>query len=229
MNIDPRASVAGFPILAVRNFLRTGAESSTDDFSTAFGSSAPEARERLICALLDAGYIVPDEVATNLWRCTPGGERLAYARATRPISRATAERKLQEFLTRVAAVNQSRDYAHRVKRAYVFGSFISTDSERIGDLDLAVELARRESDQTKQCKLEQRCISRALADGRHFGTFIEQIYWPEHAVYRYLKGRSTAISLHTAHEILREGWDARLIFEDLGQGTRSGATAPDEA
>ncbi|HZS02491.1 MAG TPA: hypothetical protein VFE37_27500 [Chloroflexota bacterium] len=229
MNIDPRTNIAGFPILAVRNFLRTGAEYSADDFSTAFGSSSPEARERLICALLDAGYIVPDQGATNLWRCTPGGERLAYARATGRISRVTAERKLQEFLTRVAAVNQSRDYAYRVKRAYVFGSFISTDSERIGDLDLAVDLAPRESDQVEQRKLEQRCISRALADGRRFGTFVEQIYWPEHAVYRYLKGRSTAISLHTAQEILREGWEARLIFEDLGQGTRSGTVAPGEA
>jgi predicted nucleotidyltransferase len=214
VNIDPKADIAGFPILVIRNFLRSRAEYSTDDFSTAFGSSPP-ARERLICALVDAGYIVPDEGATNLWRCTASGERLAYARATRPISRATAERKLQEFLDRVAVVNRSPDYAYKVKRLYVFGSFISTNNDRIGDLDLAVELAPRESDQAQQDQLEHRCISRALAEGRHFGTIVEETYWPRHAVYRYLKARSTAIGLHEAQEILREVWEARLIFEDV--------------
>jgi len=221
VNLDPKATIGGFPFLAIRDFLKSRAEYSVDDFSRAFGSS-PAAGERLIPALLEEGYIMPDEHATNLWRCTARGERLAYSRATRPISRATAKRKLEEFLNRVALVNQSPDYAFRVNRAYVFGSFISTDNERIGDLDVTVELAPRESDQAKQHELEKACIARASADGRYFGTIIEQIYWPHNAVYRYLKARSTAISLHEAQEILREGWECSLVFEEVQQSGRAG-------
>src|SRR5947208_5083131 len=83
-----------------------------------------------------------DRVAGPWYELTDQGTRLAQASAAAPLRRATAERKLREFMARVEQVNQSEEFAYRVNRVVLFGSYL-TDAERVNDIDVAVELAPR--------------------------------------------------------------------------------------
>lgn len=80
-----------------------------------------------------------DRSAGPWYELTDEGTRFAQASAAAPLRRATAERKLREFIARVEQVNQSDEYAYRVTRVVLFGSCL-TDAERVNDIDLAVEL-----------------------------------------------------------------------------------------
>lgn len=66
-------------------------------------------------------------------------------RRRKPLRRETAERLLSELLDRITALNSDPRFLARVQKAVVFGSY-NGETERIGDLDVAVQLVRREAD-----------------------------------------------------------------------------------
>src|SRR3989442_8988969 len=108
--------------------------------------------------LLKLGFVerLPDTRREVLYTRTLAGSTFAQASAARPLQRATADRKLAEFLDRARQVNGDDHYLYRVKKVLVFGSYL-TQADRIGDIDVAVELAPRWQDVEK---------SRAMHDAR---------------------------------------------------------------
>ena len=54
-------------------------------------------------------------------------------------------RALLEFLERVTGVNQNPDFLAKVTRVVLFGSMLKLKVDRLSDLDVAVELARKET------------------------------------------------------------------------------------
>ena len=77
---------------------------------------------------------------------TQTGQTLSSATAAKRVTRATAEKALQQFLGRVEQVNNDPYFLGKVTRVVLFGSMLKPEVERLSDVDLAVELASKEAD-----------------------------------------------------------------------------------
>jgi hypothetical protein len=209
MRITKKEVVAGHSALRVRGFLRRF-ERGFFMLSAAEGFMQLKSRQ--------AAEFINDMVALELIEPTmPFGDKAAFQVATRghalanatagkPISRGTAVRVLREFMDRVNAVNASKEYAFKVKSAVLFGSMLSC-VDRLGDVDVAIDLQRRISD---SAKFRQQCDRRrylAEEQGRAFSTAIDWATWPKKEVVLKLKARSRSLSLH--------GFDQLMEMENL--------------
>ncbi len=219
MRITKEEIVAGHSALQVRGFLRRFKHGF-------FMLSAAEGFMQLKSG--QAAVFINDMVALELIVPTmPFGDRAAFQVATRghafanataakPISRGTAERVLREFMDRVNAVNASKEYAFKVKSAVLFGSILSS-MERLGDVDVAVDLQRRILD---SAKFRQQCDHRrhsAQEQGRAFSTAIDWVTWPKREVVLQLKARSRGLSLHGFDQLMEmENLRYRILVGDAG-------------
>ena len=209
MRIRKEEVVAGYSALRVRGFLRRF-KRGFFMLSAAEGFMQLKSRE--------AAKFINDMVALELIEPTmPFGDKAAFQVATRghafanataakPISRGTAERVLKEFMERVNTVNASKEYAFEVKSAVLFRSMLSC-VDRLGDVDVAIDLQRRISD---TAKFRQECDRRrhlAEEQGRAFSTAIDWATWPEREVVLQLKARTRSLSLH--------GFDQLMEMENL--------------
>jgi predicted nucleotidyltransferase len=165
--------------------------------------------------------IGPGDHAAGPWyELTDQGTRLAQASAAAPLRRATAERKLREFMARVEQVNQSEEFAYRVKRVVLFGSYL-TDAERVNDIDLAVELAPRWDgfDVGIQYQKEQERVRLAPRHRTRNALAIQQ--WPWREVLHFLKARSRAFSFHDIRDPILHGIAKRVLYpSDLHANVR---------
>jgi predicted nucleotidyltransferase len=141
MRIDPKGTVAGRPALLVRQtlrHLRTPLPWGLSELESAASVEAGEGRA-LIKALLAEGLI--EAAGRNAWKVTQAGQTLSSATAARRVTRATAQRALQQFLGRVEQVNNDPCSLGKVTRVVLFGSMLEPAVERLSDVDLAVEVA----------------------------------------------------------------------------------------
>src|SRR5579864_2190677 len=73
-------------------------------------------------------------------KITQAGHTLSSATAAERITRATAEKALQQFLSRVEQVNNDPYSLGKVTRVVLFGSMLKPEVERLSDVDLALFL-----------------------------------------------------------------------------------------
>jgi predicted nucleotidyltransferase len=195
MRIDPKGMMGGCPALVVRKALRNlrdwpkwevGHLEAAAALTRGTGSA-------LVKALRTEGLI--EASGNGAWVVTQAGRTLAAASAAKPVTRATAERALSQFLERVTRVNDHPYFLAKVTRLVLFGSMLKPEVDRLSDVDLAVELARKETD-LERALLQNRQRAEELLDiGRRFRTFLEVEscwYWE---TFRFLKGRSRVIAL----------------------------------
>ena len=217
MRITKEEVVAGHSALRVRGFLR---RFERGFFMLSAAESFMQLKSRR------AAEFINDMVALELIEPTmPFGNKAAFQVATRghafanataakPISRGTAERVLREFMDRVNAVNASKEYAFKVKSAVLFGSMLSC-VDRLGDVDVAIDLRPRISD---SAKFRQQCDRRrhlAEEQGRAFSTVIEWATWPQKEVVLQLKARSRSLSLHEFDQLMgMENLRYRILVGD---------------
>jgi hypothetical protein len=111
MRISKDDKIAGFPAVTVRDLLRRNVSSEFDCRVAMDWFSISRSRvTKFMQALEKLGFICkPDDLSpentTGRYQTTVRGNALAHASAAKPISRATAEKNLQEFLQRVRTVN----------------------------------------------------------------------------------------------------------------------------
>jgi predicted nucleotidyltransferase len=195
MRIDPKGMIAGCPALAVRKalrYLRDWHQWEAGDLEAA-AALVPGTGSALVKALRTEGLI--EASARGAWTVTQAGRTVAAATAAKPVSRATAERALAQFLERVTRVNESPYFLAKVTRVVLFGSMLRLEVDRLSDVDVAVEVARKEAD-FERARLQNQQRAEELAEGgRRFRSFLEwEACWYLEA-FRFLKGRSRVISL----------------------------------
>ena len=225
VRIHPRDKIGGVPGMKVRTLLRRfmGA--------TVVGSFFRD--ERLLKALLGQGLVrVLDRDPTQLreprvvfghgdraagpwYALTDEGTRFAQASAAAPLKRATAERKLREFIARVEQINQSDEYAYRVARVVLFGSYL-TDAERVNDIDLAVEMVPRWDGFNVgiQHQKEQERVRLAPRHRTRNALAVKQ--WPWLEVLLFLKARDRAFSFHDMRDSILYGIAKRVLYPSEG-------------
>ena len=195
MQIDPKGTVAGWPALLVRRTLRelrTRLQWGPGELESAAPVEAREGRA-LIKALLAEGLI--ESVGRNAWKVSQAGQTLSSATAAKRVTRATAQKALEQFLARMERVNNDPYFLGRVTKLVLFGSMLKPEVERLSDVDLAVEIAAKEQDVDQGRANNYRRVEELAAQGHRFRNFIEREgcwYWE---VFGFLKGRSRVIAL----------------------------------
>ena len=217
MRIHPDALVAGFPAKRIRELLRQSDEFLSCHAATKIlGLDGNKARH-LLDRLAQEGFIerntdVPASQTEQYWKRTLKGNALCKALFSKPVSRRTAEKKLSEFMNRVYQVNAEGRFLYTVRRVFLFGSFL-TEAAFVGDLDLAVELERKEVDGQKYVEMALSRAREAAGNGRHFSSFVEMICFAEQEVKRFLKARSRIIQLTDSHDGILKMAEYRVIYE----------------
>jgi predicted nucleotidyltransferase len=130
-----------------------------------------------------------------VYRVTDEGHATGMKSLVPRMNRAAADALLQEVLERVAKINTDGSLLHHVTEVRVFGSYL-TDSDDLGDLDLAIKLERKqvEGSWVKACQ--------DLADksGKTL-SFFQRLTFAETEVRRRIKNRVPRISLHETREL----------------------------
>ncbi|ACG72773.1 DNA polymerase beta domain protein region [Anaeromyxobacter sp. K] len=228
MNVDPKTTIAGVPILRVRDALRRlgpGRYMTDRAEFLAHRLKVPrEQAEQVGEALALQGLIERHERHDDWWRLTPGGGRLCNATGLRRIPRAKAEVLVAALLDRAGEVNRAPRFLVAVRRIRVFGSY-TTGAPDLADIDLVVELERKEPDQQRFEALRN---ERARADGRVFRDFLDELGWPEEDVKKFLRNRSPYLSLHGAHDKVADAAAKTVIFDSTTRSPsrKARATAP---
>jgi hypothetical protein len=196
MRVSKDDVICGLPAPAARQLMRAYSDYHSPDLAAEMLGLDPDAAEEQLRELEAAGYLHQTEresaVGDLRWITTVLGNALAHASFSKPISRATAERHLAQVVERAAAYNADPGYLLTVKEIAVFGSYLNPDVDRLGDLDLAVTVVRRETDGDRHV---DHVLRYAKASGRNFRVFIEQLFWPSRELILILKNRSPAISI----------------------------------
>ena len=201
--------------MTVRAFMRAIRESEWNvEYAAARLRVSRRRAGDVIKQLIDLGYVSIAKTDRGFWyKRSLAGSTLAQASAAQPLRRVAAERKLADFLGRVRRINRDDYYLYRVKKVLIFGSYLAA-SERINDIDVAVELIHRWQDLDKHRALHDAHIREAMRNGRRFGNISEEVSWPETEVLLALKARSRAISLHPTDDAILQRADSRVLFED---------------
>jgi hypothetical protein len=219
MNVNAKDSIAGIPVLKVRKLMRRRDFNELE--AAHFLEVSPPLRVyEVLDRLIDEGYaewVGHHAFEHGPYRASDQGLRLANASAAKPITRATVERKLNEFLERVRVANSRKEFLFGVRRAWVFGSYLS-DKERLSDLDLNLEMVckipKGKFGQYRELMKER--VRAAIIAGRTFSNSSQQSMWPETEVLLFLKNRSHVYSFHRYYEDELPLYPAgKLIYEDL--------------
>ena len=83
----------------------------------------------LVKALQTDGLI--EASARGAWSVTQAGRRFSVASAAKPVTRATAEKALAEFLDRVEQVNRDSYFLGKAVRVVLFGSMLKPEGYAI--------------------------------------------------------------------------------------------------
>lgn len=195
MRIDSKGEVAGWPTLVVRTALRhlRGRMSWGLADLEAAATLSPGCGHALVKALRAERLI---EVAgRGTWTVTQAGQTFSSATAAKPITRATAERALTEFLDRVRRVNDDPYFMAKVTRLVLFGSLLKPEVQRLSDVDLAVELTRKETNYERARELNRQRAEELASRGRQFRNILEVEFCWQREAFQFLKGRSRVIAL----------------------------------
>ena len=94
----------------------------------------------------DAGFAKPNRGrGPKTWTTTQLAQSFGSATAPKPMTGRTAEAALALFLARVDRVNSDDNILAKVTRVVLFGSYPRAEANRLGDVDVAVELRPKRS------------------------------------------------------------------------------------
>ncbi|HEX9514804.1 MAG TPA: hypothetical protein VF940_01365 [Streptosporangiaceae bacterium] len=196
MRVSKDDKICGVPAPTARRLMRAYHDDHTVEVACEVLDLDREAAQVPLVALEAAGYLrrVENGIASSgsRWVTTIQGNALAQASFGKPISRATADRHLAQVLERTRAYNADPSRLLTISEIAVFGSYLDPAIDRLGDLDLAVIVVRRDTDGNRYV---DKVLAYGQENGRSFGVFIEQLFWPLRELRMILKNRSAAISI----------------------------------
>jgi predicted nucleotidyltransferase len=134
-------------------------------------------------------------VGPDAWTISQAGQALSSATAAKPVTRATAERALAEFLDRADRVNRDPYFLGKAVRVVLFGSMLKPEVMRLSDVDLAVELVIKETDFDRAREENYRRAEELKDQGRQFRNLIELEFCWYLETRLFLKGGSRVIAL----------------------------------
>lgn len=191
MRLEKGQTIGGFPAIAVRDWMRKSDYFDTDYVGEVFGLSE-SAAQKFLKALVREGFIRISE-RPGVYEITEDGLRLRNASAGPLISRDKADKLLQGLIERAKTINASPEFTQAVVVMVVFGSYLDPEKDKLGDLDVAVEILRKPGISVEE---EREHIIRDMENGAPVPGGIAYMFWPYKKAIGYLKSRKAGISLH---------------------------------
>ncbi len=211
MNINPKETMFGLPILKVREVLHHAIKERLwgESRKKVIGKVGQILKQpiavaqELVNQLSNKNYIVwekekfPDGIQYELI-ATEKGRRFGIAKATAPLTSNKANELLKDLIERAKSINENPEFVFFVEKIEVFGSYL-TDKELLGDLDVGVKLDRRYKGRLFTQHNQQR-IEMAKSGGRRFNNLTDQLNWTYLEVMLMLKARKRGLSVHDINE-----------------------------
>jgi predicted nucleotidyltransferase len=127
-------------------------------------------------------------------------------------------------------VNANPEFLYEVTDVVVFGSYLK-DRDDLGDVDIAVRLKARITDNEQRVSRER---EHARRSGRSFTRFIDELTWAQDEVMLALKARKRTVSIQPWYSFVGMGkeqdfrykvivGDADKIAEELAEELRNAA------
>jgi len=157
--------------------------------------------DRVLEELAGQGYVSlgPSKHKDLEYQMTEAAYALVRSSAAKRISRTTAQDALEGLMSRAGEINSNPKYLYSVCSVVLFGSYLD-GNERLGDLDVAIELSARIKDPDERTKAHLRY---ARDSDRRFGNFTEELSWAEAEIYQVLKARRRTLSIQPWYAFLR--------------------------
>ena len=111
-------------------------------------------------------------------------------------SRKTAELVLKNVLKKIKEVNEKDEFIYRITKAVLFGSYINSNKEKIGDLDIAlyVDLKDRSKDEIEQNLLRAKTSLVEVP-------FLLRFIYGREEIFKYIKDRKKILQLHYGNKV----------------------------
>jgi len=132
----------------------------------------------------------------NDYQLTSKGQTLCAARSVPPMNKEKADKIFNEFMQRVEEINNNDYYLCKVEKILLFGSYLNSENDDYGDIDIAFELKRKIDNFDEFEKAKKKHIRELEQNGKHFSDFMDEMFYPEKEVKLKLKNKCRYISLH---------------------------------
>lgn len=106
-------------------------------------------------------------------------------------SRETAKRALKNVVKKIKEANENEEFIYKITKAVLFGSYINSTKEKIGDLDIAIYVELKNKDIPE---VEQN-IARAQSSYNYVPFILKFIYGKEE-IFKYIKDKKKVLELH---------------------------------
>lgn len=112
-------------------------------------------------------------------------------KTNRTYSRETAKRALENVVQRIKEVNENKEFIYKITKAVLFGSYINSTKDKVGDLDIAVYVELKD----KSIPEVEQNIARARNSYNYIPFILKFIYGKEE-VFKYIKNKKRVLELH---------------------------------
>lgn len=211
MKINSKDEIAGFPLLKIRDLLKSKEFLYYENVAS-FLKTDQDRAKIVLTELFDIGFIQIDPIQISIqYVKTLKGNALANAKAFIAIPKQKAEKIFSEFMERVQEVNQNSKYIFKVSKVILFGSYIK-GSPTVNDIDIAIELTRKdENDDTFMAKHEK-IIQEAITKGKRFSNMLDRLYYPNQEVVVFLKSKSRYLSFHFMDDGILNETETKQVY-----------------
>jgi predicted transcriptional regulator/predicted nucleotidyltransferase len=154
----------------------------------------------LINELIKNGLI--EETKKKEYQLTMKGQALCAARSVSPMNKEKADKIFKEFMQRVEEINNNNYYLCKIEKLLLFGSYLNSDKDDYGDIDIAFELKRKIENFDEYEKARKKRIKEMEEKGKYFSSFMDEIFFPEKEAILKLKNKCQYISLHRVEDTI---------------------------
>ena len=209
MRLKRTDTISGYPIKAIRDFLRENNSWRERTIANYLEIGDDEAK-RLNNDLVARGFATEKLDAQGpIYERTLDGSRVANARLLTPISRARADQLVNELLDRVESVNANPELVETITKVRVFGSYI-TDSPDVADIDLIIDRRRRKPPNGLDWVGWN--TQRARLSGKKMQNYIDEITYGSTEITRLLKARCRFLSFHDPISLDETGAQSKVLW-----------------
>ena len=106
--------------------------------------------------------------------------------------RENADKLLENVIEKIKEVNEKGEFIYYIKKAILFGSYINSDRNEIGDLDIAIYLEIKDNSICEQRQNQQRY----LEAGKVNEPFLKQIIFGKEEIAKFIKDKKRILDIH---------------------------------
>jgi predicted transcriptional regulator/predicted nucleotidyltransferase len=164
----------------------------------------------LINKLLQDGLI--EKSQKREYQLTMKGQALCAARSVPPMNKEKADKIFKEFMQRVEEINNDNYYLCKIEKLLLFGSYLNSDNNDYGDIDIAFELKRKIDNFNEYEKARKKRIKEMEEKGKYFSSFFDESFFPEKEVVLKMKNKCQYISLHPIEDAILNYSKSKQIY-----------------